>query len=122
MSAIVVITTVGDEEQGNGIARELVLRRHAACVNMLPGVKSFYRWKGKVCRDGEYLLIIKTLASEYEAVAAAIKELHSYELPEILAFDISQGEPAFLDWIGSSLDKDADFPDEDDDFPDLDAL
>ena len=121
MSAIVMVTTVGDEDEGNEIARELIIRRHAACVNMLPGVKSFYRWKGKICRDGEYLLIIKTLASEYEAVAAAIKELHSYELPEILAFDICQGDQDFLDWIQSSLDKDADFEDEED-LPDLDSL
>ncbi len=57
------------------------------------------------CHDGEYLLIIKTMASEYEAVTAAIQELHSYDLPEILAFDISQGEPGFLQWIAGSLDK-----------------
>ena len=117
MKAIVMVTTVGDEEQGNVIARELVSRRHAACVNMVSGVKSFYRWQGKICHDGEYLLIIKTMASEYDAVTAAIQELHSYDLPEILAFDISRGEPGFLDWIATSLDKDADFGDEDADLP-----
>jgi periplasmic divalent cation tolerance protein len=124
MSAIVVVTTVGDEEQGNLIARELIARRHAACVNMVSGVKSFYRWKGKICRDGEYMLIIKTMLDEYPAVAEAIQELHSYELPEILVFDISEGDKSFLDWIASSIDKDADFDeDEDDDeFPDLDEL
>ena len=110
-----MITTVGDEEQGNLIARELVSRRHAACVNMLPGVKSFYRWQGNVCHDGEYLLIIKTLDLEYEAVTATIQELHSYELPEILAFNINKGEAGFLDWIAASLDKNADFTDEDED-------
>lgn len=120
-SAIVMITTVGDEEQANHIARELVLRRHAACVNIFTGVKSVYRWKGKICRDGEFVLMIKTLASEYEAVAAAIRELHDYELPEILAFDIKKGDQDFLDWIAQSLDKDAEFGDEED-LPDPESL
>jgi len=110
-----MVTTVGDEEQGNVIARELVIRRHAACVNMVSGVKSFYRWHGKICRDSEYLLVIKTLAAEYDAVTATIQELHSYEVPEILAFDIARGEPRFLEWIAGSLDKDADFADDEDD-------
>lgn len=108
-----MVTTVGDEEQGNLLARELIARRQAACVNMIPGVKSFYRWQGKICHDGEYLLIIKTLEGEFEAVKSTIQELHSYDLPEILAFGISRGEQGFLDWIAASLDKEADFEDED---------
>lgn len=106
---------------GNELARELVARRHAACVNMLPVVKSFYRWQGKICHDSEYLLIIKTMQSEYDAVAETIKELHSYELPEILAFDVAKGDPRFLEWIANGLDKDADFED-DGDLPDDDEL
>lgn len=112
MGAIVVITTVGDEEQGNLLAGELVARRQAACVNLVPGVRSSYRWQGKVCRDTEMLLVIKTLASEFEAVAATIHELHSYELPEILAFDVARGEERFLRWVAESLDKEAAFDDE----------
>ncbi len=111
--AIVMVTTVGDEAEGNLIARELVRRRHAACVNMVSGVKSFYRWQGEVCCDSEFLLIIKTMKTEYEAVSAAIQELHSYDLPEILAFDIAEGEAGFLDWIAGSVDKEAEFGDED---------
>jgi periplasmic divalent cation tolerance protein len=107
MSAIVVITTVGDEEQALLIARELVARRLAACVNVLPGVRSVYRWQGKICRDGEYLLIVKTLDSEREAVAAAIRELHSYELPEVLSFTVGAGDERFLAWIRDSVDKTA---------------
>ncbi len=112
MSAFVVVTTVGTEEQANLIASELVARRHASCVNVVTGVRSVYRWQGKICRDAEYLLIVKTLESEYPAVEAAIQELHSYELPEILAFKVSRSEPNFLAWIGSSLDKNAAFSDE----------
>ena len=112
MAALVVITTVGTEEQANLIASELVARRHASCVNMVNGLRSVYRWQGKICRDAEFMLIVKTLDSEYAAVEATIQELHSYELPEILAFKVAKGETNFLDWIGASLDKNAAFSDE----------
>ena len=114
MRAIVVVTTVGTEEQAYLIAREIVARRQAACVNILPGIRSIYRWKGKICKDGELLLLVKTLEEEFEAVAATIRELHSYELPEILSFSVTRGEQGFLDWIAGSVDKDADFADDED--------
>jgi periplasmic divalent cation tolerance protein len=113
MRAIAVLTTVGTEEQANLIAREIVARRQAACVNILPGVRSIYRWKGKICKDGELMLVVKTLESEFDGVAATIRELHSYELPEILSFNVSHGERGFLDWIAGSVDKEADFADDD---------
>jgi periplasmic divalent cation tolerance protein len=115
MRAIVVITTVGTEEQAYLIAREIIGRRQAACVNILPSIRSIYRWKGKICKDGELLLIIKTLEGEFEGVAATIRELHSYELPEVLSFGVSQGEKSFLDWIAGCVDRDADFSDEEED-------
>jgi periplasmic divalent cation tolerance protein len=114
MHAIAVVTTVGTEEQAYTIAREIVARRQAACVNIVPGIRSIYRWKGKICKDGELLLIVKTLEDEFEGVAATIRELHSYELPEILTFNVGRGEQRFLEWIASSVDKDADFSDDDD--------
>jgi periplasmic divalent cation tolerance protein len=124
MEAVVVVTTVGDEEQALTIARELVARRLAACVNVVPGMRSVYRWQGRICRDSEYLLLVKTLATEYDAVAAAIRELHSYELPEILAFPVGQGDPRFLAWIRDSLDKTAPFVDDEEEaapgVPDVD--
>lgn len=114
-----ILTTVGEEEQAILIAREIVARRHAACVNIVPGVRSVYRWQGKICTDGEYLLVIKTLEEEYPEVAATIQELHSYELPEILSFPVRQGDPDFLDWIAASVDKTAEFADEDDELEPL---
>lgn len=114
MRAIVVVTTVGTEEQAYLIAREIVARRQAACVNIVPGIRSIYRWKGKICKDGELMLLVKTLEGEFEGVAATIRELHNYELPEILSFNVTHGEPKFLDWIAGSVDKDAVF-DEDED-------
>ncbi len=103
-----MLTTVGDEEQGHLIARELVGRRQAACVNMVPGVTSTYRWQGEICHDAEHLLIIKTLESERDAVTATIQELHSYDVPEILAFDVAAGEARYLEWIAGSVAKSAD--------------
>jgi len=114
MRATAVVTTVGTEDQANLIARELIARRQAACVNIVPGVRSIYRWQGKIVSDTEYLLIIKTQDSEFEAVAATIRELHNYELPEILSWDVGRGDPKFLEWILASTDKAALFEDEDD--------
>jgi len=112
MRAIVVVTTVGTEEQANLLAREIVARRQAACVNIVPGIRSIYRWKGKICKDGELLLVVKTLEDEFESVASTIRELHSYELPEILSFSVVRGEQGFLQWIADSVDKEAIFADD----------
>ncbi len=114
MRAIVVVTTVGTEEQAYLIAREIVARRQAACVNIVPGIRSIYRWKGKICKDGELLLIVKTLESELEGIKDTIRELHSYELPEILSFNVSHGERRFLEWIAGSVDKEAPFEEDED--------
>ena len=122
MRAIVVVTTVGTEEQAYLIAREIVARRQAACVNIVPGIRSIYRWKGKICKDGELMLLVKTLEGEFESVAATIRELHNYELPEILSFGVTQGEQKFLDWIAGSVDKDAVFDEDDDEEEDDEEL
>lgn len=113
MRALVVVTTVGTEEQANLIAREIIARRQAACVNILPGVRSIYRWKGKICKDGELMLVIKTLDREFEGISATIRELNSYELPEILSFQVARAEERFLGWIESNVDKEAEFSDDD---------
>ena len=99
MQAILIVTTVGTEEEANLLAQELVERRHSCCVNILPIYRSVYRWQGTICTDSEFMLIIKAMETEYAAIEVAIKELHSYELPEILAFDIKKGEEGFLHWI-----------------------
>jgi periplasmic divalent cation tolerance protein len=90
----------------------LIGARRESCVNIVPGIRSIYRWQGKICKDGELMLVVKTLATEFDGLAAAIRELHSYEVPEILAFEVSRGEQRFLDWIAGSVDKEAEFSDE----------
>ena len=77
-------------------------RRLAACVNILPGVRSFFRWKGRVQQDNEFVLLIKTLASKFDAVSAAIKELNTYELPEIVALSAAKVDAAFGAWVSES--------------------
>ena len=91
MQAILVVTTVGTEEEANLLGQELVERRHSCCVNILPIHRSIYRWQGKICTDSEFMLIIKAMEAEYAAIEATIKELHSYELPEILGLRHQEG-------------------------------
>lgn len=95
----VVITSVGTEQQAVEISEELVLRRLATCVNIIPCLRSLYRWKGKVCNDSEYLLMIKTRRSLFGEVSDAIRALHSYELPEILEVPVAAAEPSFHRWV-----------------------
>ena len=100
---IVMLCTVPDQESGAKIARALVEERLAACVNLLPGVGSVYRWEGKVEEASEALLVIKTTAARFEAVKKRIKELHSYELPEIIAVSITAGSSEYLKWLTDSI-------------------
>ncbi|MEO6324063.1 MAG: divalent-cation tolerance protein CutA [Thermoanaerobaculia bacterium] len=99
---LVVVTTVGTEQQALDIAHYLVANRLAACVNILPGVRSVFRWKGRVNDDGEFLLLVKTVERRLEAVKAAMRELNVYELPEILGFPASFADAAFARWVDES--------------------
>ncbi len=112
VSFLFVVTTVGTEEQANLLADELVVRRHAACVHMIRVGRTVYRWQGRIFDDNEYMLIAKTTDEEYAAVEATIQELNTYDLPEVLAFEVKRGDAKFLEWIAANLDKSADFSDE----------
>lgn len=103
MKAIVVVTTVGTQNQANLLAEELVIGRLASCVNILPVRRSVYLWQGKICDDQEQLLIIKTTKRQYSEVEKTIQQLHNYDLPEILAFDVALGEKNFLNWISECV-------------------
>src|SRR3984957_15472856 len=94
----IVLSTTGSEDEARKIARELVERRLAACVNILPPVESIYRWQGKIETGREWLLLIKTTAERFTAVNDTIRELHSYELPECIAIDIEDGSSEYLRW------------------------
>jgi periplasmic divalent cation tolerance protein len=99
----IVLSTAGSEEEAHKIARHLVEQQLAACVNILPRIESIYRWQGKVETSREWLLLIKTTAERFPAVCDAIRELHSYELPECVAVSIEDGSPEYLQWLADSV-------------------
>ncbi len=96
-----VFCTVSTEKEAVDIAETLVQREEAACVNVVPMVRSIYRWKGQVLNEAEQLMIIKTTQPMLEDVKRTVKELHSYELPEIVAVNVSDGDRNALNWIAS---------------------
>ena len=96
---LLVFCTVPDTETAQRLARTLVEERLAACVNILPGVVSVYRWQGALQQEGELLLICKTTAATYAALEARLRELHPYELPEILALEPAHALAAYADWV-----------------------
>ncbi|MCQ8892253.1 MAG: divalent-cation tolerance protein CutA [Candidatus Methanosuratincola sp.] len=102
--SIVSIITVGDLKQAEEIARRLVGERLAACVNILPSMRSVYRWKDRVEESTEFILLVKTEQRVFEKMKRRVLELHSYELPEIIALDISEGLEGYLDWISSNVE------------------
>ena len=95
----VIMTTCPDLELAERIARELVDRKLGACVQIIPGVQSYFRWQGKIEKAAEYLVLIKTTVGNYQDVEKRIKQLHSYELPEIIALPITAGGRDYLAWI-----------------------
>jgi periplasmic divalent cation tolerance protein len=100
----VVLTTAGSEDEARRIAAALVDRKLAACVNIIPRIVSIYRWKGKVEEAEEWMLLIKSTTAAFERVRDAIKELHSYELPECICVSIENGSPEYLKWLGDSVE------------------
>jgi periplasmic divalent cation tolerance protein len=101
--ALVVLTTVARAEDAEYIAREMVERRLAACVNLLPPVTSVYRWQGEVTREQEHVLLMKTHKDRFEALRARLVEIHPYETPEVIALPVVAGHAAYLQWIDESL-------------------
>ena len=106
MSYEIVISTCPNHTEAERIARHLVEAELAACVNIVPAVRSIYRWQGRVESNEEVLMIIKILARRYSSVERAIRERHSYDVPEIIALPISRGFRRYLDWIGVRDDHD----------------
>jgi periplasmic divalent cation tolerance protein len=100
---IVVLSTCASEEEAERLARMLVDRRLAACVSVVPGVRSFYRWQGAVESSGEWLLLAKSSRGLFPAVSSALEQEHSYEVPEVLALPVVAGAANYLNWMMSSL-------------------
>lgn len=91
--------TCPDSDSAERLATALLERQLAACVNLLPGIRSLYRWQGNIERGEEVLLLIKSRAALLADLGAALRELHPYELPELIAVKVDSGLPAYLDWV-----------------------
>jgi|307.fasta_scaffold205970_1 periplasmic divalent cation tolerance protein len=102
----VVLTTASSQDEARRIANTLVERRLAACVNIVSKIDSIYRWKDKIEESQEFLLLIKTNQKEVADLRDAIKELHSYELPECIALPVDDGSEDYLKWIDDSVGSD----------------
>lgn len=100
---IVVFSTCDSEEQAGAIARSLIEQRLAACVSIVPGARSVYRWKGQIEDNGEWMLVIKSRRDLMDSLRAAIGKIHSYEVPELLAVPVVDGSEDYLAWLDREL-------------------
>jgi len=98
---VVIFITAGTDEEARKVAEVLLKRRKAACVNIVPGVSSFFWWQGKLDSAQETLLIVKTKASLVSEIVSLVREVHSYDVPEVIALPIVSGNQDYLEWIAS---------------------
>jgi periplasmic divalent cation tolerance protein len=96
---LICLSTCPDAGTAAKIARALVEERLAACVNRVPGIPSIYRWEGRIHEDAEVLLVIKTTRERFDALHTRLVQLHPYEVPELVAVEITDGLPAYLAWL-----------------------
>jgi periplasmic divalent cation tolerance protein len=100
---IVILSTCASEQEAHKVARVLVEERLAACVNVVPSVRSFYHWKGAVESGNEWLLLIKSSRELFDALAARLESIHSYEIPEVIALPILDGAGGYMNWLQANL-------------------
>lgn len=100
---IVVFSTCASEEEAAKVARGLIEDRLAACVTVIPGARSIYRWQDAIESATEYLLIIKSSRPLFERLRAALEQMHSYEIPEVIALPVVQGAASYMNWLDGEL-------------------
>jgi periplasmic divalent cation tolerance protein len=105
MSEILVLSTTDTLDLAQQIASVLVRAHDAACVSIMPGIRSVYCWEGKECNDQEFLLLIKSSEERFENIRATIRQLHTYQVPEVIALPITSGDPAYLAWLRQAVTK-----------------
>ncbi len=99
---VVVLVTCPNRRRAETLGRTLVEEGLAACANVIPGLTSIYRWQGKLCRDPEVLVLLKTRRSRFPALAKRVREIHPYSVPEVIALRVAAGFPAYLAWVAES--------------------
>jgi len=104
--ALVVMVTASSPEEAGRLAEVVVGERLAACVNIVPAIRSIYRWQDTVCDEEETLLVIKTTRGRFPELARRVQELHSYDVPEVVALPIEEGSTPYLDWLVSQVGED----------------
>ena len=100
---IIILTTASSNKEAEIIGSKLIDKKLAACVNIIPNIKSIYHWEGKINKDSEYLLIIKTVKRAEKDVFENIRKLHSYDTPEMISIPITGGEKSYLNWLSKSV-------------------
>lgn len=104
---IVVLSTCGSEDEAEKLARLVVAQHLAACVNVIPRVRSYYRWNGAIESADEYLLVIKSSRDRMPALLASLEKEHSYEVPEVIALPVVEGAANYLNWLQASLENES---------------
>jgi periplasmic divalent cation tolerance protein len=102
-TALVVLTTLATDAEARALVTALLAARLVACGTLLPGARSIYRWKGSVTEEAEVVVLLKTDASKWEALCAAVRERHPYEVPELLALPVARGLERYLSWLASEV-------------------
>jgi periplasmic divalent cation tolerance protein len=102
-TALVVLTTLGSEADARALVTALVAARLVACGTLLPGARSIYRWEGRMTEEAEVVVLLKTDASRWEALCAAVRERHPYQVPELLALPVERGLDRYLSWLTSEV-------------------
>ena len=105
MSYMIVFMTTANKKEAEKIARNLLKQRLIACANIVGSISSLFWWEDKISRENEFLVLMKTSADLFEKLAATIRQIHSYEVPEIIAVPITKGEQSYLEWLSGSLRK-----------------
>ncbi|MBN1255788.1 MAG: divalent-cation tolerance protein CutA [Deltaproteobacteria bacterium] len=102
---VIIFVTAASEQEAASIGKHLVEEGLAACANIIPQIRSIYRWKGDICDESESLILIKSRADLFEKIRSRIRELHSYEVPEITAISLEKGDADYLQWIETATGK-----------------
>jgi periplasmic divalent cation tolerance protein len=97
---VVVLVTASSEKEAETIAEDLVGSRMVACANLIFGIRSIYRWKGEVQKENEVLLVMKGRSDGFSRIEKRVRELHSYDVPEVIALPVLKGSPPYLEWLG----------------------